>query len=34
MELKYLHHNTVMLHRFEVDLICRSQVVHIKSRFF
>ena len=28
MGLKYLHYNTITLHRFEIDLICRGLVVH------
>ena len=28
MRLKYLHYNTITLHRFEIDLICRALVIH------
>ena len=28
MGLKYLRYNTVTLHRFEIDLNCRAQIVH------
>ena len=33
MRLKYLHYDTMTLHRFEIDLICRDQVVHFPVGF-